>query len=494
MHPIRLQTLNEHPIDASKPYILYWMTSARRPTCNFALEHAIELANQHNKGLIVFEGLRMDYRWASDRFHQFVREGMRNNQHSFSKTKVTYIPCLETPNHPIKDILWSLIEQAASVVTDYFPAFFLPKMTNLVAQKCPVQFQQVDGNGIYPIWNTDKFFTTAHSFRRHLQKTIQPFLTDFPLEHPSSTLLQQYTPTEEHFDATTLEYFQQDIGALDLATLPIDHTIAPIADRIGGHTHATVRLKSFIQNGLTQYDTDRQSADNDPSSGLSPYLHFGHISAHEMVQRIWTTHNWTPDMTETKATGSRAGWWNLPSYVEAFLDQIITWRDLGFVYCHHDPNYATYESLPEWARITMEEHLNDTRTHIYDLQTFEKAQTHDPIWNAAQRQLIKEGRMHNYLRMLWAKKVLHWTKTPQDAIQILEELNNKYALDGRDPNSYSGIMWTFGRFDRAWTERVIFGKIRYMTSDSTKRKMKLKNYLQTYGPAALTDAAPEPTV
>jgi deoxyribodipyrimidine photo-lyase len=243
-------------------------------------------------------------------------------------------------------------------------------------------------------------------------------------------------------------------------------------------------LTNFIKTGLLKYDIDRQSADNDPSSGLSPYLHFGHISAHEMVHRIWTEHNWTPNMAAIKATGSRVGWWNLPPHIEAFLDQIITWRDLGFVYCHHDPTYATYESLPEWAKKTMSEHLGDKREYIYTLEEFEKAQTHDPIWNAAQRQLIKEGRMHNYLRMLWAKKVLHWTQTPQDAVLILEELNNKYALDGRDPNSYSGIMWTLGRFDRAWTERPIFGKIRYMTSDSTKRKMKLTQYLKTYGPTS----------
>ena len=484
MHSTRLHTLNEQPIDHTKPFILYWMVSARRPQYNFALEHAIELANKHDMGVVVFEGLRMNYRWASERFHTFVQEGMLNNQHSFSNTKVTYIPCLETPDVNIKEILWSLIKQSAAVVTDYFPAFFLPKMTQLTAQQCPVQFQQVDGNGIYPLAATDRIFTTAHSFRRHIQKTVAPFLTDFPTEDPSSSLNRSYVPDNTAFTNEALQSFNQDIRNVDLSTLQIDHGIKAVADRKGGHTHARTRLTNFIKTGLLKYDTDRQSADNDPSSGLSPYLHFGHISVHEMVHRIWTEHNWTPSMAAIKATGSRVGWWNLPPHIEAFLDQIITWRDLGFVYCHHDPNYATYESLPEWAKKTMSEHLDDKREYVYTLEAFEKAQTHDPIWNAAQRQLIKEGRMHNYLRMLWAKKVLHWTKTPQDAVLILEELNNKYALDGRDPNSYSGIMWTLGRFDRAWTERTIFGKIRYMTSDSTKRKMKLTQYLKTYGPTS----------
>ena len=484
MHSTRLHTLNEQALDDSKPFILYWMVSARRPHYNFALEHAIELANKYDMGVVVFEGLRMNHRWASERFHTFVQEGMLNNQHTFSNTKVTYIPCLETPTVPIKEVLWALIKQSAAVVTDYFPAFFLPKMTQLAAQQCPVQFQQVDGNGIYPLAATERIYTTAHSFRRHIQKTVAPFLTDFPIADPAGHLKRSYTPDNLLFTSEHLNYFKQDILNVDLSTLPIDHEVKAIADRNGGHTHARTRLNNFIKNGLLKYDTDRQSADNDPSSGLSPYLHFGHISAHEMVHRIWTEHQWTPTMVASKATGSRVGWWNLPPNVEAFLDQIITWRDLGFVYCHHDPNYATYESLPEWAKKTMSDHLGDKREYVYTLENFEKAQTHDPIWNAAQRQLVKEGRMHNYLRMLWAKKVLHWTKTPQDAVTILEELNNKYALDGRDPNSYSGIMWTLGRFDRAWTERPIFGKIRYMTSDNTKRKMKLTQYLKSYGPTS----------
>ena len=166
-----------------------------------------------------------------------------------------------------------------------------------------------------------------------------------------------------------------------------------------------------------------------------------------------------------------------------FLDQIITWRDLGFVFCYEEPNFADYDTLPEWARTTMADHLDDPRPIVYSLETFERAETHDPIWNAAQRELIQTGRIHNYLRMLWAKKVLHWTEKPQDALQILEHLNNKYALDGRDPNSYSGIYWTFGRFDRAWTERPIFGKIRYMTSDKHKTKNEVAQLPHHYGPS-----------
>lgn len=481
MHASRLFQLNEQPVRTTGSYVLYWMTSARRPKYNFSLEYAVERANALGKGLVVFEGLRMDYRWASDRMHQFVLDGMKSNKRYFENTPATYIPCMETSDVPIKEVFWSLVEHAALVVTDLFPAFFLPKMQRMAASRASVKFEQVDTNGVYPLREGGRIFTTAASFRRHLQKTIHPFLEDFPVSNPTSALKHTFTLSSAPFTKQELIHFAQDLEQIKLSELPIDHSVHPVSHTIGGYTHAEQRLAAFMSNGLTRYDTDRQSADNDPSSGLSPYLHFGHISAHEMVLRIWHHHNWTPEMVAPKATGSRTGWWNLPAPAEAFLDQIVTWRDLGFVFCYEEPNYAEYNTLPEWARKTMDDHLNDPRPITYSLETFERAETHDPIWNAAQRELMRTGRMHNYLRMLWAKKVLHWTQTPQEAVQILEHLNNKYALDGRDPNSYSGIFWTFGRFDRAWTERPIFGKIRYMTSDSTKRKMKLKNYLAIYG-------------
>ena len=251
MHPIRLQTLNDASIDTSKPYILYWMTSARRPQFNFALEHAIELANEHNIGLVVFEGLRMEYRWASDRFHQFVQDGMIVNQAlPFRTVKPTIFPAWKHHKTPIKEILWALIGQAAAVVTDYYPAFFLPKMTRLAAAKCPVQFQQVDGNGVYPIWATDRYYTTAHSFRRHIQKTIAPYLQDFPVEQPLNRLQNSYTPTIQHFSEQMLKLFNQQISEVDLSTLSIDHSVGPISDRKGGYVEARKRLVDFMNKGL----------------------------------------------------------------------------------------------------------------------------------------------------------------------------------------------------------------------------------------------------
>ncbi len=171
------------------------------------------------------------------------------------------------------------------------------------------------------------------------------------------------------------------------------------------------------------------------------------------------------------------------SAAEAFLDELVTWRELGYNMCAHRDDYNQYESLPDWARTTLEKHARDRRQRIYSLRQLERSETYDPLWNAAQRQLVREGRMHNYLRMLWGKKILEWTPSPREALAVMLELNNKYAVDGRDPNSYSGIFWCLGRYDRPWgPERKIFGKVRYMSSENTARKLSVAGYLERYGP------------
>ncbi len=182
-----------------------------------------------------------------------------------------------------------------------------------------------------------------------------------------------------------------------------------------------------------------------------------------------------------KANGSSEGWWGAREEVESFLDEVITWRELGYNMCWQRDDYDQYESLPTWAQKTLSEHAKDHRSHVYSLDECEAAATHDELWNAAQRQLTSEGSIHNYLRMLWGKKILQWSASPREALDVMIELNNKYALDGRNPNSYSGIFWVLGRYDRAWgPERPIFGKIRYMTTENTARKVKVKDYVKKY--------------
>lgn len=216
------------------------------------------------------------------------------------------------------------------------------------------------------------------------------------------------------------------------------------------------------------------------ASGISPWLHFGHIGIHQIINEIFTAYRWDVSMVTPPNDGRRSGWWGLPEPVEAFLDQIITWRDIGFIHCAMNPDHTEFSSLPQWAQTTLAEHSNDERPYIYTFEQFEKAQTHDPLWNAAQQQLRQEGIIHNYLRMLWGKKILEWSPDPQTAMEWMIALNDRWALDGRDPNSYTGIGWVLGKFDRGWTERDVFGKIRCMTSASTMRKFKTKAYIEKY--------------
>jgi len=271
-----------------------------------------------------------------------------------------------------------------------------------------------------------------------------------------------------------------------LDELPIDHGVPSVSTR-GGAKPAARCLDRFVDELLDRYADDRNDVETNVTSGLSPYLHFGHISAHEIFSRIVKTEGWQRRRISATADGRRSGWWGMSANSEAFLDQLITWREVGYNMTFRRRDYGQYGSLPDWARETLETHARDPRDYLYTMDQFENAQTHDALWNAAQRQLAREGTIHNYLRMLWGKKILEWTKSPNEALEIMIELNNKYALDGRNPNSYSGIFWVLGRYDRAWgPERPIYGKIRYMSSENTARKIKLDPYLARY--AASDDA------
>jgi deoxyribodipyrimidine photo-lyase len=243
-------------------------------------------------------------------------------------------------------------------------------------------------------------------------------------------------------------------------------------------------MKHFFETGFSHYSTERNEPEKDGQSGLSPYLHFGYVSVREIFAEVARREKWTPAKLAVRPNGSRHGWWNMSANAEGFLDEIITWREVGYNFCSHSDKYDDYDSLPDFAKKTLREHARDERPHLYSLEELEAGQTYDALWNAAQMQLVREGRIHNYLRMLWGKKILEWSKSPKDALKALIQLNNKYGLDGRDPNSYSGIFWCLGRYDRPWGPgRPIFGKIRYMSSDNTVRKVRVKNYIKKYAPA-----------
>ena len=479
----RTRTLNEAGTDPQGKYVLYWMIATRRTKWNFALQRAVELAREYKKPLVVFEALRCGYPWASDRLHRFVIDGMMDNAAALADRPVTYFPYLETKAGAGRGLLRKLASQAVTVVTDDFPCFFLPRMVQSAADQLKVRLESIDSNGIFPLRATDRVFTRAYSFRRFLQKTITPYLLEMPQANPLAraklpALKKLPDEITRRWPAADVANWQESAG---LAKLPIDHAVG-VTEIRGGSRRANKALRGFIKNKLDVYDTDRNQPELEVTSGLSPYLHFGHISAHQVVDKLLQREDWSPNRLASKATGSSSGWWGLSEPTESFLDELITWREIGYNMCALREDYAQYESLPDWAQATLEDHAGDPRAHVYSLEQFEHADTHDPLWNAAQRQLVREGRIHNYLRMLWGKKILEWTDHPRDALDVMVELNNKYALDGRNPNSYSGIFWVLGRYDRAWgPERPIFGKIRYMSSENTARKVRVKDYVRRYG-------------
>jgi len=480
---IRIFAENKQPTRPERDFVLYWMIANRRLEWNFSLQRAIEEANRLRKPLVVLEALRCDYPWASDRLHCFVLQGMCDNQKMAHQHGLCYYPYVEPHKAAGKGLLRALSQRACTIITDAFPCFFLPRMVRAAAQKIDVRVESVDSNGIYPLADAQRNFSTAASFRRHLQKRILPSFAAFPLASPIETL---------HHRTVDLAAIQSrwpvasPARILDggLAQLPIDHTVPPTA-KIGGRDEAHRIMHHFLQNQLDRYHTDRNAITDGSASGLSPYFHFGHLSTHELVSHIVHKENWTPDRVAAKPNGSRQGWWGMSAGSEALLDQVITWRELGFVFCHQHPQtHDKLSSLPDWAQKTIAEHKDDPRPTTYTLEQLAAAQTHDPLWNSAQRQLLQEGTIHNYLRMLWGKKIYEWSPNAQQAIHNLIELNNRYALDGRNPNSYSGLFWVLGRFDRAWgPERPIFGKLRYMTSASTQRKLKTAQYQRKYSAA-----------
>lgn len=482
---IRHTDANAHPLRPQGDYVLYWMIAFRRTRSNFALQHAVDRAKEFGKPLIVFEPLRTRYRWASDRLHRFVIEGMRDNAAALSKKSVTYYPYVEPKPGTGSPLLHTLAKKACTVVTDEFPCFFLPDMIEAVKDRIPARLELVDSNGVMPLRLPDRTFTVAHSYRRWMQKNILDVLLEMPKLDP---LLRVTLPQLDSLPAAiTRRWPAADIDALlspgGLDKIPIDHHVKPSQTVCGGAKQANARLTAFIKNDLARYADDRNHPDENATTGLSPYLHFGHISAHEIVERILDHEDWTPDQA-SEPNGKNNGFWNTSESAEALLDQLITWRELSFNRTFRESEtYDHFDTLPDWAVKTLRKHQSDARDEVYTLRQFETAETADPLWNAAQRELVRTGVMHNYMRMLWGKKILHWTETPQQALRIMIELNNKYGLDGRDPNSYSGIFWTLGRFDRAWgPERPIFGSVRYMTSDSARRKLRLGRYLERFGP------------
>lgn len=492
---LRIRNLNDAATRANGEYVLYWPTATRRLHFNFALDRALEHCATLRKPLVILEALRAGYRWASDRLHRFVLDGMSDNARTCAGAGICYHPYVEPVPDAGKGLLEALAEYACVVVADDYPCFFLPRILESAGKKVGVAIEAVDSNGLLPMRACPQAMGRAFDFRRFLQKELPKHLRECPARDPlrkAKSARGGRIPEKirKKWPAATDRLLSGDIA--ELHKMPIDHSVRPVTPR-GGHGHAKAHLREFLGRKLKDYGEKRNEPEWDATSGLSPFLHFGHLSVHEVFMELARREKWKLEKLSLRATGKREGWWGMSANAESFLDEIITWREVAFNFCANRWDSDRYESLPEWAKKTLREHRKDERQYLYSLEDFEEAKTHDPLWNAAQRQLVREGKIHSYLRMLWGKKILQWSRRPQEAARIMIHLNNKYALDGRDPNSYSGIFWVLGRYDRPWAPvRPVFGAIRYMSSENTARKFSVKEYLKRYSGETPTNENGQP--
>ncbi len=446
---IKLNDANPNP---NAKYVLYWMQMFKRTTHNHALVFAIRQANESKLPLVVYEGLKYYYPWASDRLHTFILEGVEEKRKAFEKVGIRYIFYLQKDKNDPKQTVAKLAKDAAVIVTDDFPCFIIPGHNKTIAEKARVPVYGVDSNGVIPMSKFDKEEYAAYTIRPKIKKILDNYLKPLVEEKV------QIKSLNLKVDCPDIKVNENNIAKL-VAECDIDHSVKPSEIYHGGTANGRKRLKKFVEKILPEYDTARNKPDRDGSSRLSSYLHFGFLSPLEIALAV-------QESDAPKASK------------EAYLEELIVRRELSYNFTRHNPEYDSLESLPAWVQKTMREHSNDERPVTYSPEKLEAGKTHDELWNAAQREMVATGEMHNYVRMLWGKNVIAWTKSYEEAFAILEHLNNKYCLDGRNPNSYAGILWCFGKHDRPWMERQVLGTIRYMTSGSTGKKFDSRKYIE----------------
>ncbi len=468
----RVRPLNDAPLGDGA--VVYWMSSQRRLHWNHALDHAALHAVAHGKPLVIVEPLRIDTPYASLRTHRFIQQGMLDHAVTSADEGIAYHPFIESAPGEADALLHAYAANANLVVVD--DVADMQDRELLAAAALPVRVEAVDSIGILPLAATDKAYVSAYQFRRFLQNNMVSELTARPAEE-----ILDMVPQADLLEDILAQWPVSDVTSAP--DVPVD-PIPPVTETPGGREAALVRLDAFASN-IDRYP-ERNHPDAHAESALSPYLRHGHIAAAEVVWLLLEQEDWHPGRLG-KSNGQRAGWWGLSEGAEAFLDQVITWRELGHVEARHNPAYRRFDSLPGWAQETLAQHDGD-RSQPYALEVLEAAGSGDPLWDAAQRQLLEAGVIHNYMRMLWGKKILEWAPDARTAFEWMLHLNDKYALDGGDPNSVSGVAWCLGRYDRPWQERQVFGKVRCMTSDSARRKLRLDGYLAQWGKKEETPA------
>jgi len=445
IQPSRIQPLNRRSVQDGR-YVLYWMQASQRVECNHALEYAVGEANGRNLPVVVAFGLTDRFPEANLRHYVFMLEGLEEVREGLQRRGIRFVLQHRSPELAAT----ALAEDAALVVTDRGYLRIQRQWRRHVAANAPCAVVQVESDVVVPAETASpKEEYTAGTLRPKLQRILKGYL--IPLHE---------RPVRKDSLALRLDVDAVKDAAALARTMPIDRSVPPSAAFRGGTSRANALLEDFIAAKLRHYADRRSDPGLDYSSHLSPYLHFGQISPLAVALRVWG---------EKSAPAAAR---------EAFLEELIVRRELGVNFALYNERYDEYGSLPGWAKKTLADHAKDRRDALYDEGQWERAETHDGYWNAAQREMVLTGKMHNYMRMYWGKKILEWSRTPQEAFRTALRLNNRYELDGRDPNSYAGVAWCFGKHDRAWPERRVFGKIRYMNEAGLRRKFDMPAYLE----------------
>jgi deoxyribodipyrimidine photo-lyase len=447
----RISKLNEAPQRPEREYVLYWSQMNRRADANHGLLYAAEIANRYKLPLLFYEGLTCTYEYANDRLHTFLLEGVPETAKRLKKAGVGYVFYLRKTKKSRNDVLYELAKKAAAVVTDDYPAFIAREHNRRVPQKLDTAYYVVDSSCVVPMSEIPDRQYGAYTIRPRIHRLLPKYF-----KAPGELRLKQRFAGEP--PAFHTEVTSSNIANL-VAACEIDHSIPPSAEFKGGRLAAEERLKTFLRNNLHRYANRRNEPCAHATSGMSPYLHFGQISSLEIglaVQEYADKHK----LIATE-----------------YLEELIVRRELAFNYTRSVENPGDLENLPDWCRQTMRRHSQDKRDPCYSPEQMERAQTYDELWNATQKEMLLRGKIHGYYRMYWGKKIIEWSSGYQQAANTMIDIHGRYALDGRDPNTYTNILWCFGLHDRAWQERPIFGKLRYMSLEGMRRKTDTQAYI-----------------
>ena len=448
----RARLLNSGVWRTGARYVLYWAQMNRRVESNHALAFAVDLANRHRLPVLFYEGLTCSYPSANDRLHTFLLEGVPATAGRLRTLGIGYVFYLRRRLADADNILYRLAEDAAAVVTDDYPAFVARDHNRRVPAKLGIPYYAVDSSCIVPMAHFTKQEYAAYTIRPKIRKALGEYLT--PVAPPRVKHRFAGAPPPFHTEVTG-----GNIAAL-VASCEIDHSVPPASGCPGGRIEAQRRLRFFLEHNLRRYARDSREPSARATSGLSPYLHFGHISALEVALAV-----------RACAAGRKL-------IADEFLEQLIVRRELAFNFARFSPHPESLAALPEWARASLARHAGDRRDPVYTRERFERAETHDTLWNATQTELLTRGVIHGYYRMYWGKKIVEWSPTHEDALATMIHLHDRYALDGRDPTTYTNILWCFGLHDRPWFERPIFGTIRYLNLAGMRRKTDADAYIR----------------